>query len=165
MGGEPATYDEAVVLAELDKHEFQRWALERLGISKPVKKGSDRGIDGEIVGTYDNGRSWRAIVSVKGGAVNVNQVRDLHGTVTREKAEIGIFLTLRKPTGPMKRDAAEAGFTKDGHPRIQILTVADLFDGRKPELPPKATVRPGVRRLPLGKGKRPATRRGARRSA
>jgi site-specific DNA-methyltransferase (adenine-specific) len=165
MGGEPATHEEAVVLAQLDKHEFQRWALERLGISKPIKKGADRGIDGEIVGTYDDGRSWRAIVSVKGGGVNVNQLRDLHGTVTRERADIGIFLTLKPPTGPMKRDAAEAGFTKTGHPRLQILTVADLFDGKKPELPPKPTLRPGVRRLPLGKRRRVVGRRAAEQTA
>lgn len=149
MGGEPATLEEAVVLADLDKYEFQRWALERIGISKPIKKGADKGVDGEIVGTYDDGRSWRAIVSVKGGGVTVNQLRDLSGTVGLQRADIGIFLTLKPPTGPMTRQAAEAGFTKGGQPRLQILTIADLFDGKKPELPTRRTQRPRVRRLHL----------------
>jgi site-specific DNA-methyltransferase (adenine-specific) len=149
MGGEPATAEEAVVLADLDKYEFQRWALERIGISKPIKKGADRGIDGEIVGTYETGRTWRAIVSVKGGGVNVQQLRDLLGTMSRERAEIGIFVTLKGPTAPMKREAAEAGFTKEGYPRLQILTIADLFDGRKLELPSRRSKRTRVRRLRL----------------
>jgi site-specific DNA-methyltransferase (adenine-specific) len=149
MGGEPATHDEAVVLAQLDKYEFQRWALERIGISKPVKKGADRGVDGEIVGTRPDGKSWRAIVSVKGGGVNVQHVRDLRGTIARERAEIGILLTLKPPTGPMKREAAEAGFTKTGQPVLQILTVADMFEGKKPDLPTKRPERARIRRLPL----------------
>lgn len=159
IGGEPATLEEAYVLADLDKHEFQRWALERIGISNPIKKGADRGIDGEIVGTNGNGRTWRAIVSVKGGGVSVTQLRDLQGTITREKADVGILLTLKPPTGPMKREAADAGFTKAGHARLQILTVADLFDGKKPDLPTRRTVRPRVSRLQL-KGRREASSEG-----
>lgn len=148
-GGEPATAEEAVMLAELDKYEFQRWALERIGISNPIKKGADRGIDGDIVGTHANGRTWRAIVSVKGGGISVQHIRDLRGTITREKAEIGVFVTLKPPTAAMKREAVEAGFTKAGHAVMQILTIAEMFDGKKPDLPTKRTQRPRVRRLRL----------------
>ena len=96
---------------------------------------ADRGIDGEFAGTYDDNSSWRAIVSVKGGGVNVTQVRDLVGTIDREDAEIGVFVTGLPPTGPMKREAADAGFTDRGHARIQVLTVDDLFNDKGPDLP------------------------------
>jgi site-specific DNA-methyltransferase (adenine-specific) len=53
--------------------------------------------------------------------------------LTREKAEIGVFLSFDEPTKPMLREAAEAGLYKsiDGttYPKLQIL------DGKQPEYP------------------------------
>lgn len=44
-----------------------------------------------------------------------------------------------EPTRPMVREAAEAGFYKsaDGssYPRIQILTIQQILDGKQPEYP------------------------------
>jgi adenine specific DNA methylase Mod len=142
MGGEPGTSDEAEALARLDKYEFQRWACEFIGAKNRPKKGADRGIDGTIDGTYEDGSPWRAIVSVKGGSTGRPHVAELRGTVERDKdrdgADIGIFVTLRKPTPAMKLEATEAGFTDTGHARLQILTVADLFAGKRPDLPERA---------------------------
>ncbi|MBB1499734.1 hypothetical protein [Paracoccus sp. MC1862] len=51
--------------------------------------------------------------------------------IDREKADIGVFLTLHEPTGPMKAEAAGAGqFQLDGFdpvPRIQIVTVEEAM--------------------------------------
>jgi site-specific DNA-methyltransferase (adenine-specific) len=59
--------------------------------------------------------------------------------LAREKAEIGVFLCFEPPTKPMLKEAAEAGFYKssDGtlYPRLQILTVQQILDGRQPEYP------------------------------
>lgn len=41
-------------------------------------------------------------------------VRDLKGTVDREKAAIGLFLTLNEPTREMAREATTAGFYETG---------------------------------------------------
>lgn len=81
------------------------------------------------------------IVSVKGGGVNVSQIRDLGHVVEREKAAIGIFLTLEKPTKPMIEEAVGKGFYRSegwnkDYPRIQILTVEDVLAGKQPNLPP-----------------------------
>ena len=77
---------------------------------------------------------------MKGGAnVNVAMVRDLGHVVDREGAKLGVFITLAEPTGPMKRESAGAGlYDVPGWrkvPKLQILTVADLFDRRQPDIP------------------------------
>ncbi len=71
--------------------------------------------------------------------MTVSQIRDLRGTLEREKAEIGVFLCFEKPTRPMLKEAAEAGFYKspDGssYPRMQVLTVQQLLNGQQVEYP------------------------------
>jgi site-specific DNA-methyltransferase (adenine-specific) len=83
------------------------------------------------------------IVSVKSGDANVGQVRDLKGVVDREKAAMGLFITLEPSTEPMRVEAVSAGFyhsdrwQKD-YAKIQILTVEELLGGKQPSLPPFA---------------------------
>ncbi len=53
---------------------------------------------------------------------------------------MGLFVTLAKPTAPMKREAASAGVldTPFGKlARLQILTIEDLFAGTRPAMPPE----------------------------
>jgi len=74
----------------------------------------------------------RTIVSVKAGDnVGVAMLRDLRGVIERERAEIGIFLTLTPPTRPMVAEAAAAGqYHEDGFdpvPRIQIVSIEDAL--------------------------------------
>jgi len=49
------------------------------------------------------------------------QVRDLKGVLEREKAQIGVFITLKELTAGMKKEAVESGFYKspDGEKTIQ----------------------------------------------
>jgi hypothetical protein len=73
-------------------------------------------------------------VSVKGGEnVGVTMIRDLGHVVDREKAQIGLFVTLTEPTRPMKEEAVKAGYysspTAAKFPKIQILTVEGLLNG------------------------------------
>jgi site-specific DNA-methyltransferase (adenine-specific) len=65
-------------------------------------------------------------------------VKDLIATVEREKAKMGVFITLAEPTGPMKKEAIAAGFYKTEYgeyPKIQIVTIEQLFAGHKPDMP------------------------------
>jgi site-specific DNA-methyltransferase (adenine-specific) len=74
-----------------------------------------------------------AIVSVKGGDIKSGDIRDLKGTMEREKAVLGLFLTLNEPTREMEREAASAGIYETGGmkvPRLQILTAAQILDNR-----------------------------------
>jgi len=51
---------------------------------------------------------------VKGGEnVSVPMVRDLGHVIDREKAKIGVFITLAKPTSPMKTEAVQSRFLRN----------------------------------------------------
>ncbi|HMS56740.1 MAG TPA: restriction endonuclease [Fimbriimonadaceae bacterium] len=141
--GDPKDYESAKFLAENDKYQFEWWAIRMLGAQgKEYKKGADRGIDGIVNFTDGAGEYKRAVISVKGGASTPgNALRDLRGTMEREKAVSGILVTLVPPTGPMKREMADAGrWTSTLHPDrsfpvLQVLSAQDLLDGKLPEIP------------------------------
>jgi len=141
--GEPRDLAGARALAKQDRYQFQWWALSLIQ-AKPVgddrKKGADRGIDGVINFVESRGKAERILVSVKSGHVTVAHIRDLKGVLDREKACMGVFITLEPPTKPMMEEAANAGFYRSvlwnaDLPRIQIATVRDLLSGRLPSLP------------------------------
>lgn len=112
--------------------------------TKPAKKGADKGVDGTITFIDDNtNKAKRVIVSVKSGHVNVAHIRDLGHVIDREKAAIGVYLTLEPPTKPMLTEAVEKGFYHSpgwnrDYPRIQIVTVEDLLTGKQIEMPPSS---------------------------
>ncbi|MGS1016997.1 DNA methyltransferase [Allosphingosinicella humi] len=140
--GTPKDLASALDLAERDKYQFQWWAVAMID-GVPLdgkKKGADGGIDGVIYFKPDGKRSEKALISVKGGHhVGVQMIRDLHSAMEREKAPIGVFVTAALPTGPMLREAAAVGrFTDEwgrGWPRLQIITLAELFRGVRPAIP------------------------------
>ena len=138
--GVPTDLAGATNLAERDKHEFQKWITAKVGAQpyKGGKKGMDRGIDGYLHFRDADKKPQFAIVSVKGGGTNSGHVRDLKGTMDREKAALGLFLTLNKPTREMEKEAAAAGLYETGGikvPRLQILTAEDIIDDRRPQVP------------------------------
>ena len=139
--GTPKDLDGARDLAERDKYQYQWWAVSLIN-AVPYggkKKGADTGIDGIIYFKPDGKMTEKAIVSVKGGAnVSVAMIRDLGHVVERENAKMGIFITLAEPTGPMVKEAIKAGFYQTEYgkfPKIQILTIEELFAGKKIEMP------------------------------
>ncbi len=135
--GTPTDYDGAKNLAERDKYQFQWWACSLVNAQpfQGKKKGSDGGIDGLIFFQDDNSGAKKIVVSVKGGEhVSVTQVKDLIATVEREKAAIGLFITLSEPTRPMNTEAVSAGFyqsPKGDVPKIQVLTIEGLMSGKE----------------------------------
>jgi adenine specific DNA methylase Mod len=138
--GTPKDLDGAKKLANRDKYQFQWWACSLVNAQpyQGKKKGADSGIDGLIFFQDDETGARKIIVSVKGGEhVSVTMVKDLIATVEREKAAIGLFVTLAEPTKPMVTEAVSAGFYKSpkgDFPKIQILTIDDLLSGKaKPQ--------------------------------
>ncbi len=127
-------------LAERDKHEFQKWITATIGAQpyKGGKKGMDRGIDGYLHFRDADKKPQFAVISVKGGGIKSGDIRDLKGTMEREKAPMGLFLTLNEPTREMEKEAASTGLYETGGikvPRLQILTAVQILEGRRPQVP------------------------------
>jgi site-specific DNA-methyltransferase (adenine-specific) len=149
--GEPKDIGAARQLAQEDRYQFQWWALSLIRArplggeegSREGKKGSDKGIDGVIAFIDDNtGKAKRVLVQVKSGHINSSHIRDLKGTLQREQAAIGVYITLEPPSRDMTTEAVSAGFyhspgwNKD-YPRIQIFTIEELLRGTEVKMPPQ----------------------------
>ena len=156
--GYPEDLAGAEALAERDKYQFQWWAVIKAGgdWSAEMRKGMDRGIDGTKTFFPDfSGQAKQVIIQVKGGRhPNVNDVRVLKSVIEREKAPIGALITLKPATREMEREAAISGYYEPEHfpgrkfPRIQLLTVDDLFAGKHIEHPATSitSVKPAERK-------------------
>src|SRR5437763_10842381 len=129
--GQPTDFASAKRLAELDKFQFQHWALSLIG-ARPLKegegKGADRGVDG-LLYYYETERKdflnrvredvpplkrddayrEKMIVQVKGGGTDSKDIRDAIGTIETQKAAAGVLVTLEKPSKQMRTEAADAG--------------------------------------------------------
>ena len=155
--GEPVDEGSARALAEQDLYQFQFWAMSLLEAlpREQGRRGADRGIDG-VVHFIDGPRrtARKAVVQVKSGRVEVSQVRDLIGTVEREKAALGLFITLEQPSREMRNEAVSAGFYHSelwqrDYPRIQLRTIGELLEGREFEIPAHPSMyRPAQRITP-----------------
>ena len=159
--GEPADAGGARALAEQDRYQFQFWAMSLLEAfpREQAKRGADRGIDGVVYFIDGPRRSpQKAIVQVKSGRVSSPLIRDLKGTVEREKAALGLFITLEEPTRDMRTEAVSAGFYRSevwqrDFPKVQIRTVEELLDGRGFELPPHPSMYQAAQRVERPEGR------------
>jgi DNA modification methylase len=161
--GEPVSLPDAERLAASDPYQFQWWALGLVG-ARPVegKKGADKGIDGKIVFQGDRPGVFESVIlSVKAGHASVAHVRDLRGVLDRDKAALGVLISMQAPTGPMLDEAVTAGFFESQtwgrrYPKIQLLTVADLLSGKQIDMPPikqvGATFKKAPRAIPHAPG-------------
>ncbi|HMN15019.1 MAG TPA: DNA methyltransferase, partial [Bellilinea sp.] len=135
--GTPKDLGGARELAFRDKYQFQWWACSLVNAQpyQGKKKGSDSGIDGLIFFQDDTKGAKKIVVSVKGGEnVGVTMVKDLIATVEREKASIGLFVTLAEPTKPLLTEAVSAGYYESPYgsfPKIQVLTIEKLLSGEE----------------------------------
>jgi len=159
VDGLPTDVSGAKELFKKDPFEFEYWALDLVEAvpaqskSKEKMRGADKGVDGVIffLKNYTNGNGngngngkqeyGKILVQVKGGGVQRRDIATLKGDVDRERAEGGLFITLENPTKPMVLEAIDSGgFTtpitgKVEFPKIQILTVEELLNSKKPNLP------------------------------
>ena len=157
--GDPKDLAGAAALAQENRYQFEWWAL-GLVDARPAgdkRKGADSGVDGYINFFDDNsGKAKRIVVQVKSGHVERSHIATLNSDREREKAEIGLFVTLERPTNPMAQEALSAGFYEPEHfpnhrfPRIQILTIEGLLEGVEAQYPrfaPRATFRRAPRQI------------------
>ena len=157
--GEPTSVPDARVLATQDPYQFQWWALGLVG-ARPVeqKKGADKGIDGRLYfhDDHETRKTKQIIFSVKAGKVSVPHVRDLCHVVDREDAQMGVLISMHPPTKPMRTEAVGAGFYESPwgkHAKIQLITVTELLQGKRIDMPPAQGVNVTFKKAPKQSGK------------
>ncbi|MDT0179208.1 DNA methyltransferase [Microbacterium sp. ARD31] len=144
VNGIPRDLAGAQALFDRNPFDFERWAVSQINAQPNEKQVGDKGIDGVARFTLDGTAKnvGRVLASVKGGKqLNPAMVRDLRGTVERQKAELGVLITMQEPTRGMVDEVNHSGSwthpaNGQSYPRLQIITAADLLAGKKPNLPP-----------------------------
>lgn len=137
--GEPEGMAGAERLAEENKSEFQKWIISKIGGTPNEDMSGDEGIDGFLY-FKDGGKDRVAIIQeTVSKSVSPGKVRDFKGTMERDNAPMGVFITMKEPTKGMKKEANTAGTYEDSfgneYPRIQFITVEEIMEGEKPDIP------------------------------
>ncbi|MFZ2726571.1 MAG: DNA methyltransferase [Methylococcaceae bacterium] len=156
INGVPKDIDSAVALAnkkdDRTRKEFEKWIILTYSKNRAIineKKGGDKGIDGiaYIPDYNDKGEieHKKVLFSVKSSkTLTPSMINELNGVVDREKAACGIFLCLY-PAPNLVKASKEFGryynkLVNNDYPKIQVISVADIFAGQFIELPNVAQV-------------------------
>ena len=134
--GLPKTRDDAQFMASADPFRFQRWAASLVdGMEANRKQTGDRGIDGWGRFPVKKGQFIDLVSQVKGGSTNPGHVQAFNGARLQAGADLGIFTCFEdRVTAGMRNAAASAGQFM-GVQSVQIYTIEDYFEGRKPRMP------------------------------
>ncbi|MGY4648398.1 DNA methyltransferase [Mycobacterium sp. URHB0021] len=153
--GNPKDVTGARALFAQSPLDFERWSVSMVGAEPNQKQVGDKGIDG--VARFPlgaKGQLGRVLVSVKGGRnLNPSMVRDLAGTVQTQNAQMGVLVTLEPGTRGVQ-DAINRGGTYKHpgngqvYPKLQHITIAELFEGKRPNLPPTVLPYIAAQKLP-----------------
>lgn len=147
LDGVPRDIESAMALAnrkdDKTRKEFEKWAVLTFSNNQArinEKKGADGGIDGIAYFLLDKDENGKAIFQVKSRPGNRADLATLNSDRLREKAEFGFLICTSMPTKPMQQEIDAAGKFK--HPllnreddRLQVVTVAELFQGKRLDLP------------------------------
>ena len=134
--GLPKTRDDARFMAGSDPFRFERWAASLVdGMEGNKKQRGDHGIDGWGRLPIKKGQFIDMVSQVKGGHTNPGHVQAFNGARQQAKADLGIFTCFEDRVTNGMRDAAVNTGKFMSAPVVQIYTVEDYFEGRKPVLP------------------------------
>ncbi|MBK1695362.1 site-specific DNA-methyltransferase [Chromatium weissei] len=148
LDGIPKDMASAVALANKKddrlRKEFEKWAVLTYSKNHAIindKKGADKGVDGVVYIATGKHSTERVIFQVKSGKVKRSDVAVLNSDRLREKAVMGILITLKEPTSAMIQEAIETGIYR--HPSfqrdyscVQIISIREIIeDGKRIDLP------------------------------
>jgi site-specific DNA-methyltransferase (adenine-specific) len=171
--GSPKDLASAQRLAADDPHQFQHWITHRLDGWPWMggKKGGDKGVDGYFYYLGQEGQIETGVISVKAGNnVNPAMVRDLGRVMTRDGHTLGVFVCAALPTRGMEQEAGSHGVieletagrvgVKERYPALQLFTLAELFQNRRPQLPPLVNPNRRAARVATGPSHQPGAQGG-----
>ena len=140
IDGVPRDIEGARDMWTRDKYHFQRWAVEQVDGFVTTKRTADGGIDGRLYFGLPNERDLSSMaIEVKGGKnVGIKEVRELRGVLDNDQALIAGLIIL-EPFGKTKErnirrfmaDAGDMDVLGVKYPRMQVITVADILEGKR----------------------------------
>ena len=143
--GIPADLDSARRLANAKPADFQAWAVTRVpGLMPSSSMSGDGGVDGRgtMLARPQGSDSRLVLAQVKGGRFVLGQFRDFLHAMERDRAAIGLYITLDTANSPGARsEIARLGSVRIGaneYPRAQLWSITDYFNGQLPDLPTMA---------------------------
>ena len=138
--GIPRNPEGAQDLWERDKYHFQKWAVEQVDGFVTSRQTGDGGIDGRLYFDMPDERDLQSMVlEVKGGqSVNIQAIRALRGVLDSDDAKLA-GLIIMHPLGAVKErnfrrfmaDAGDLEIRGMPYPRMQILTVKEIIEGKR----------------------------------
>lgn len=142
--GFPVDMEGATVLARENPFDFEKWAIDCItGMVPNTSQRGDGGVDGRgtLILKPEN-YSDQVLAQVKGGSYSIGQLRDFLHTVEREKAALGVFITLHALQGRQRQNAeaelagvGELSLGASTFPRAQLWSIENWFADRLPHLP------------------------------
>ncbi|WP_035757375.1 DNA-methyltransferase [Hugenholtzia roseola] len=156
LSGIPEDMESAIALAnkqdDRTRKEFEKWIVLTYSNNRAVindKKGGDGGIDGTaFIIDYNEAQEQefqQVLFSVKSNkSLSPTVIRDLYGTVEREKAVMGFFLTLY-PMPNLVKEAEKYGNYQNKmlgqtYPKITVVSVQEILAGKRMHLPTSVEV-------------------------
>ena len=142
--GVPSTLEGAQDLWRRDKYHFQKWAVEQADGFVTTKRTSDGGVDGRVYFAVPHAQDLQSmVVEVKGGAnVDIRDLRALKGVLDYDAALMAGLIVMQ-PLGGVKERNFERFMADSGtldilgieYPRMQILAVGEILDGKRFKTP------------------------------
>ena len=140
VDGVPRNLEGARDLWERDKYHFQKWAVEQVDGFVTTRRTGDGGIDGRVYFYMPDDRDLQSMVlEVKGGKnVNITVLRDLRGVLENDDALMA-GLIIMEPLGVAKERNFKKLMAGAGdlevhgmhYPRMQLLTVEEILEGKR----------------------------------
>ena len=146
VSGVPRTVEGAKDLWEKDTYHFQKWAVEEVDGFVTTKRTADGGIDGRLYFDVPSEPELQSmVIEVKGGKnVTIAEFRALHSVLEREEALMAGLIVMEPLSDRKMRNfqklMGEAGDleirqTARPYPRMQILSVPEILDGKRFDTP------------------------------
>ncbi|MYC07980.1 MAG: site-specific DNA-methyltransferase [Chloroflexi bacterium] len=158
--GVPRNVEGAKDLWQKDPYHFQKWAVEQVEGFVTTRRAADGGVDGRLYFAVPHAQDLQSmVIEVKGGKnVSIRDLRALKGVLDYDDGLMA-GLIIMEPLGKIKarnfeRFSADAG-TLDilgiEYPRMQILTVEEIFEGKRfatPTVAGRHTLEPRMPGIP-----------------
>ena len=138
--GVPRTIEGAQDLWKRDPYHFQKWAVEQSDGFVTTRRSVDGGIDGRLYFAVPYTQDLQSmVIEVKGGRnVSIAHLRALHGVMDHDPALMAGLIVLHPPAERQARNfaqfMAETGTLEIlgiEYPRLQLLTVEDILEGKR----------------------------------